>query len=64
MINIPRPVTRTSFLDSRLRLRNRTNRLIERGMSVSDHQLDPAHIGRPGVSTSAIDREANRPEAA
>lgn len=58
MINIPRPLTRTSFLDSRFRLRSRTNRLIERGMSANDTQLDPvAHVGRPGASTSAVDRD-------
>ena len=45
------PIPRTSFLDSRLRLRGRTNRLLGRGLSVSDTQLDPvAHVGRPGVS--------------
>ena len=38
------PVPRTSFLDSRLRLRGRVNRLLERGMAVSDNQL--AHVGR------------------
>ncbi|MEO0556841.1 MAG: hypothetical protein AAF170_01525 [Bacteroidota bacterium] len=48
------PVPRTSFLDSRLRLRGRVNRLLERGQDVSDSQLDPvAHIGRPGAPLMA-----------
>lgn len=48
------PVPRTSFLDSRFRLRGRVNRLLERGQSVSDTQLDPvAHIGRPGAPLTA-----------
>lgn len=58
MINLRRPVTRTSFLDSRFRLRNRANRLLEAGHSVNDAQLDPiAHVGRPGDT----DSEAERP---
>ena len=61
MINLPRPLTRTSFLDSRFRLRSRTNRLIQNGMPVSDAQLDPvAHVGRPGGPTqSTTDRDRN-----
>lgn len=48
------PVPRTSFLDSRFRLRGRVNRLLERGQSVSDSQLDPvAHVGRPGGPLTA-----------
>lgn len=44
------PVTRTSFLDSRFRLRGRVNRLLNKGLPVNDAQLDPvAHVGRPGV---------------
>ena len=51
------PSTRTSFLDSRLRLRGRVNRLLVRGHSVSDSQLDPvAHVGRPGTSAAPPDR--------
>ena len=47
------PIPRTSFLDSRFRLRGRTNRLLERGLPVTDTQLNPvAHVGRPGVSAA------------
>ena len=54
MISIRRPMPRTSFLDSRFRLRNRANRLLTDGQSVSDTQLDPvAHVGQPGGPTSA-----------
>lgn len=60
MISIPRPQTRTSFLDSRLRLRSRTNRLLVDGYSVSDRQLDPAHIGRPG---EPVQPDRDRPDA-
>ena len=57
MINLHRPVTRTSFLDSRFRLRNRVGRLLEAGHSVSDAQLDPvAHVGRPGDTDSDGER--------
>ena len=45
------PITRTSFLDSRFRLRNRANRLIASGHVVDDRQLDPvAHVGQPGAA--------------
>ena len=66
MVNLPRPMSRTSFLDSRFRLRNRANRLIAHGMSVSDAQLDPvAHVGRPGGPTSATaDRDRQQEDAA
>ena len=51
------PSTRTSFLDSRLRLRGRVNRLLVRGLPVNDSQLDPvAHVGRPGASAATPDR--------
>ena len=58
MITIRRPLTRTSFLDSRFRLRNRANRLLTSGASVSDAQLDPvAHVGRPGGPTTPQPRD-------
>ncbi len=45
------PVTRTSFLDSRFRLRGRVNRLLTNGHTVTDRQLDPvAHVGQPGAA--------------
>ncbi len=48
------PVPRTSFLDSRFRLRGRVNRLLAHGQSVSDNQLDSvAHVGRPGAPLTA-----------
>ena len=60
------PISRTSFLDSRFRLRNRTGRLLERGLSVSDSQLNPvAHVGRPGVSQArTVDPKQNRLQTA
>lgn len=53
------PMTRTSFLDSRFRLRGRVNRLIGHGLPTSDRQLDPvAHVGRPGApATPREERE-------
>ena len=52
MISLPIP--RTSFLDSRLRLRGRVNRLLVNGQPVTDSQLDPvAHVGRPGASDAS-----------
>ena len=61
MISIPRPISRTSFLDSRFRLRNRANRLLAHGHSVSDAQLDPvAHVGRPGGPTQAASADRDR----
>ena len=58
MVNLPRPFTRTSFLDSRFRLRNRANRLIQHGMSATDTQLDPvAHVGRPGAPSAPAERD-------
>lgn len=58
------PIPRTSFLDSRLRLRGRVNRLLERDMSTSDTQLDPvAHVGKPGQSTAAPPRRDEHPDA-
>ncbi|MGB3544445.1 hypothetical protein [Rubrivirga sp.] len=60
MINLRRPVTRTSFLDSRFRLRNRANRLLEAGHSVNDSQLDPvAHVGRPGNVDDTTERSGD-----
>lgn len=57
------PIPRTSFLDSRLRLRGRINRLLERDLSISDAQLDPvAHVGKPGQSTSAPVRRDAHPD--
>lgn len=54
MINLPRPLSRTSFLDSRFRLRSRASRLLAQGRSVNDAQLDPvAHVGRPGSAAPA-----------
>lgn len=65
MVNLPRPLSRTSFLDSRFRLRNRANRLLSNGMSVSDTQLDPvAHVGRPGGPTAAVQPERERQQDA
>lgn len=59
------PIPRTSFLDSRLRLRGRVNRLLERNMSTSDTQLDPvAHVGRPGGPLTSTDERDRQPEAA
>ena len=56
------PIPRTSFLDSRLRLRGRVDRLIANGMSTSDTQLDPvAHVGKPGVSSEP--RRDTHPDA-
>ena len=55
------PLPRTSFLDSRIRLRGRVNRLLEHGMSVSDSQLDPvAHVGRPGTPLTARPETTDR----
>jgi hypothetical protein len=52
------PIPRTSFLDSRLRLRGRVSRLVPRGLSASDAQLDPvAHVGRPGTPPAPRDDE-------
>ncbi|MEM1054997.1 MAG: hypothetical protein AAGI52_05685 [Bacteroidota bacterium] len=50
------PIPRTSFLDSRLRLRGRVNRLAERSLNTSDAQLDPiAHVGKPGGPLTAAE---------
>ncbi|MEM0961753.1 MAG: hypothetical protein AAGK21_04315 [Bacteroidota bacterium] len=60
-------MARTSFLDSRIRLRNRANRLLANGMSVSDNQLNAvAHVGRPGGPTSVdtTDRDRQDDDAA
>lgn len=52
------PMTRTSFLDSRFRLRNRVNRLLDHGLPTTDRQLDPvAHVGRPGTSGAAREEQ-------
>ena len=62
MISLPIP--RTSFLDSRFRLRGRVNRLVGQGLSASDAQLDPvAHVGRPGAPAAPPDRSP-KPEVA
>ena len=59
------PITRTSFLDSRLRLRGRTNRLLAKGLPVHDAQLDPvAHVGRPGAPPAPPRPPAERPDVA
>jgi len=58
------PVPRTSFLDSRLRLRGRVNRLLVHNQSVSDTQLDPAHVGRPGAPLTARPEATDRDRAA
>lgn len=63
MISLPIP--RTSFLDSRLRLRGRTNRLLSKGLPVNDAQLDPvAHVGRPGVAALANREHDEQPDVA
>ena len=65
MVRIPRPFPRTSFLDSRFRLRNRANRLLAHGHTVDVNQLDPvAHVGRPGGPAPARPADRERPQAA
>jgi hypothetical protein len=57
------PIPRTSFLDSRLRLRGRTNRLLAKGLPVNDAQLDPvAHVGRPGAAPTPNREQDDRPD--
>ena len=65
MIRISRPFPRTSFLDSRFRLRNRANRLLAHGHTVDVTRLDPvAHVGRPGGPTSTHRPDRGRVQTA